>query len=202
MRTSLIYVEKHSPAVGRRYRRRMYGLVLVPPLAAVVTLVLAPDPHGHWSEHLSAAYFGVSQLVLVVVLAGLLSRRSLSILLLAALGVIAAGITFQVIGNFQVANSIWATRDDPGFGDGYVQGHDRAETGDLLVIFGGAAVAFVAGFTRRVPLKVAVLALFMVIIPPWIWPGAGALMLLLYGLTSKAGFARPSIAIGMPEGDP
>ena len=194
--------EHAGTIVGRRYGRWMYGLILVPPLAAVLTIVLAPDPHGHWSEHLWSAYFDVAQLVLLVVLAGLLSRRTMSIPVLVALAVIVAGIVFEVIGNFQVADSIWQTRGNPGFGDGYTQGHERAETGDLLVVVGGGAVAFVAGLTRRVPLKIAVLALFLVIIPPWIWPGAGALMLLLYGLTSEAGFARRPIAITTTAGDP
>ena len=196
-------VREHAGAiVGRRYGRWMYGLILVPPLAAVLTIVLAPDPHGHWSEHLWSGYFDVAQLVLLVVLAGLLTRRTMSIPVLVALAVIGAGIAFEVIGNFQVADSIWQTRGDPGFGDGYTQGHERAETGDLLVVIGGGAVAFVAGLTRRVPLKIAVLALVLVVVPPWIWPGAGALMLLLYGLTSEAGFARRPIAIPTTAGDP
>jgi hypothetical protein len=196
-------VREHAGTiVGRRYGKWMYGLILVPPLAAVLTIVLAPDPHGHWSEHLWSAYFDMAQLVLLVVLAGLLTRRTVSIPVLFALAVIAVGIAFEMVGNFQVADSIWQTRGNPGFGDGYAQGHERAETGDLLVVIGGGAVAFVAGLTRRVPLKIAVLALFLVIIPPWIWPGAGALMLLLYGLTSEAGLARRPIAIPTTGGDP
>ncbi len=163
-------------------------MVVVPPVAAVFTILLAPDPHGHWSEHLWSAYFGMAQLVVLVTLACLLGRRRLSALMLALFAVIAVGIVFETIGNFQVADSIWGTRGNPGFGDGYAQGHERAETGDLLVAAGGAAYAFVAGLTRRVPLKVAGLALLMAIVPPWLWPATGVLMLLLYGLTSEAAF--------------
>ena len=114
-------------------------------------------------------------------------------LLLVLVAVTGIGIVFEAIGNFQVADSIWGRRGNPGFGDGYAQGHERAETGDLLVAVGGAAFAFVAGVTGRVPLKVAGLALLMVIIPPWLWPATGVLMLLLYGLRSEAAFDRRRI---------
>jgi hypothetical protein len=168
----------------------MYGVVLVPPVAAVLTVLLAPDPHGHWSEHLWSAYLGLAQLVVLAILVFMLGWRTLSVLFWVSLGVIAVGIVYETVGNFQVADSIWGTRGNPGFGDGYTQGHERAETGDLLVLVGGAGFAFVAGLTRRVPLKVAGLALLMVIIPPWLWPATGVLMLLLYGLTSKGGLDR------------
>lgn len=190
------------PTARPRRGKWVYGLVAIPPIAAVLTVLVAPDPHGHWSEHLWSAYFDVAVVVLLIVLAGLLGWRTLSVLLLVSLGVIAVGIAFETIGNFQVAESIWGTRSDPGFGDGYAQGHDRAASGDLLVTVGGAAFAFIAGLTRRVPVKVAALALLMMIIPPWIWPAAGVLMVLLYGLRSPAGFARRPIAISTTAGDP
>jgi hypothetical protein len=194
---------------------------LVPPVAAVLTLFLAPDPHGHWTEHLWSAYLDSAQLVVLIVLAAMLGWRALSGLLLISLVVIAVGIAYQVLGNYQVADSIWGTRGDPGsaaqltpeevqrrreggqgpptvasVGDGYDQGHDRAATGDLVVIVGGAAFAIIAGVSRRVPPKVAGLAMAMVLIPPpFLWPAAGVLMLLLYGLTSQAGFDRRPVAI-------
>ena len=129
------------------YGSWMYGLVMVPPIVAILTIVFAPDPHGHWSEHLWGAYLDGAQLVLLGVLAAMLGARQrrstgrfVSVLLLISLAVVAVGIIFEVIGNYQVAESIWQTRGNPGFGDGYVEGHDRAETGDLLVIVGGAAL--------------------------------------------------------------
>jgi hypothetical protein len=105
-------------------------------------------------------------------------------LLLLTLGVIVVGIVYEMVGNYQVAQSIWRTPGDPGFGDGYVEGHERAETGDLFVIAGGIGFAFIVGITRRVPLGIAGLAAVMAVIPPpWAWPATGVLMLLLYGLT-------------------
>jgi hypothetical protein len=173
----------------------LYGVVLVPPGAAVLTVLLAPDPHGHWSEHLWSAYFGIAQLGVLAILAFMLGWRTLSVLLWVSLAVIAVGIVYETIGNLQVADSIWGTRGNPGFGHGYTQGHERAETGDRLVLVGGAAFAFVAGLTRRVPLKVGGLALLMGIIPPWLWPATGVLMLLLYGLTSEAGLDRRPVSV-------
>ncbi len=210
-----------TSVASSRYGKWMISVASAPPIVAVLTLLLAPDPHGHWTEHLWGAYLGSAQLVVLFVLAALLGSRALSGALLVALLVITVGIAYQVIGNFQVADSIWGTRGDPGspaqltpeevqrFRDGgvgpptvanvrddYNQGHDRAGTGDLLVIAGGVAFAVIAGFGRRVPLKVAGLALAMVVIPPpFVWPAAGVLMLLLYGLTSKTGFDRRPIAV-------
>jgi hypothetical protein len=139
------------------------------------------------------AYLDGAQLALLLALTAMLAARhwrspgrSASALLLFSLGIIAVGIVNEVIGNYQVAESIWRTSGDPGFGDGYDQGHDRAATGDLLVVVGGAAFAFIVGIARRVPIPIAGLALVMVVIPPpFVWPAAGVLMLLLYGLTSE-----------------
>jgi hypothetical protein len=185
-----------------RYDKRLYALAVVPPSVAVLTILLAPDPHGHWSEHLWLMYLDCAQLVLLVALALMLGRRRLSVLLVISLAVIVVGIAYQVIGNYQVAESIWRTPGNPGFGHDYNQGHDRAGTGDLLVVFGGAAFAFIAGLTRPVPLKVAGLAVLMVIIPPpFIWPAAGVLMLMLYGLTAQAGFDRRPVRITATASD-
>ena len=184
----------------------MWGLAAVPPIAAALTIALAPDPHGHWSEHLWSAYLDIAQLVLIVALVAVLgarSRRSLrrvvSAMLLLSVVTIAVGIAYQVVGNFQVAQSIWGTRGDPGFGDGYVEGHDRAATGDLLVVIGGVAFAFIVGITRRIPRLVAGVALLMVFIPPpWAWPAAGVLLILLCGLT--VGFDRSPAGSTSPAG--
>jgi hypothetical protein len=172
---------------GARYGKLVYALAAIPPIVAILTAQLAPDPHGHWSDHLSSAGLKSAQLVLLLVLVTMLGWRTLSALLLISFAVVESGIALQVIGDYQVADSIWRTSGNPGFGDGYTEGHDRSELGDLLVSVGGLAFAITAGIAQRVPGTLAVVAGVMVIIPPpWVWPAAGVLVLILYGLTSES----------------
>lgn len=167
----------------------MWTLVAIPPIVAILTSLLAPEPHGHWSEHLLGAGLKSAQLVLLLVLVTMLGRRTLGVLLLISFAVVASGVVFQVIGDYQVADSIWRTTGNPGFGIGYAEGHDMSGFGDLLVVIGGLAFAVIAGVTRRVPALLAVVAAVMVIIPPpFFWPAAGVLVLVLYGLTSASRF--------------
>jgi hypothetical protein len=187
-----------------RHSKWLCTSAALPPIAAILTIILAPDPHGHWSGHLWLAYLDAAQLVLLVVMATLVAAmlgwRTFSVLLMLAVAVIAVGIIFQVIGNYQVAESIWATSGNPGFGEGYNEGHDRAASGDFLVVFGGATFALIVGAARRVPVKIAGFALVMVIIPPpFVWPAAGVLMLMLYGLVAADGFDLRPVAAGGTE---
>ncbi len=169
----------------------MWTLVAIPPLIAILTSLLAPEPHGHWSEHLGTAGLKIAQLGLLLVLVTMLGWRTLGVLLLISFAVVAFGVVLQAIGDYQVADSIWRTSGDPGSGIGYAEGHARSEFGDLLVIVGGLAFAVLAGMTRRVPALLAVVAAMMVIIPPpFFWPAAGVLVLVLYGLTSASRFDR------------
>jgi hypothetical protein len=156
----------------------MYGVAAVPPFVWILTGWLAPDPHGHWSEHLALVGLKTTQLVLLFVLVMLLGWRALSMPLLMSFAVAGVGIVFQVLGDYQVADSIWRTIGDPGFGDGYNEGHDMAGSGDLLVLVGGLAFAIAAGIAGRVPVVLAIVAAAMVIIPPpFLWPAAGILVL-------------------------
>jgi hypothetical protein len=170
-------------------------VALAPPIAAVVATLSAPDPHGHWTDHLRGAYLDATQLVVLVGLATWLTVRNrqpqqrwISVLLVVSLVVVATGIIFEFLGNYEVAQSIWRTSGHPGFGNGYDEGHERAELGDLLVVAGGGAFAVIVGVLRRVPRTIAAVALVMVVIPPpFVWPAAGVLLVLLVGLTSKHG---------------
>lgn len=166
-------------------------MALIPPIGAIVTVVLAPEPHGHWTEHLSSVAFKGAMLVLLLALVSMLGWRTLSVPLLVCLGVVGIGILFQVRGDYQVADSVWRTSGDPGFGSGYSQGHDLSGLGDLLVMVGGLGFAITAGTGRRVSAWLAVLATVMVVIPPpFLWPAAGILMLVLHGLRSESRLTR------------
>lgn len=92
-----------------------------------------------------------AQLAVLFTLAAVLGWSRLRLVILIALAVIAIGIVFQVLGDYQVAHSIWRTSGNPGFGNGYVAGHDRSGFGDLPVLVGGLAFAVTAGVRRLVP---------------------------------------------------
>ena len=184
-------IEVHQDEAGESVARRRdprpvwwWGVVAIPPLVAALATVLSPDPHGHWTEHLATATLKSTQLVVLVVLAVVLGRRRWSPSLLLAGAAIAVGVVLQAAGDFQVANSIWRTSGDPGFGAGYDEGHDRSALGDLIVLGGGLAFVVVAAVGRRVSILLAVAAaVLMVIPPPFFWPAVGVMMLMLYWLT-------------------
>ena len=174
----------------RRYSKWLCAAVALPAVAAILAGVLAPEPQGHWSEHVTGAAMKTAQLVVLVVLVTMIGWPKLRLVMLVAFAVIATGIVFQVLGDYQVAHSIWRTTGNPGFGRGYTDGHDRAGFGDLLVLAGGLGFASAAGFTRRVPPWLAAVgAVTMIIPPPFLWPAVGTLILVLYGLTSVLGWA-------------
>ncbi|HUV18624.1 MAG TPA: hypothetical protein VMW33_09100, partial [Ilumatobacteraceae bacterium] len=152
-----------APNSRLRHSRWLVALVAAPPVVGFLTTVLAPDPHGHWSEHLASAALKGVQLALLLVLVTILRWRNLSGWLLAAFAIIAVGIVLQAAGDYQVADSIWRTVGDPGFGPGYYKGHDRSALGDLLVLGGGLAFAIIAGATRRAPARAAVLAAILAV---------------------------------------
>lgn len=160
----------------------------VPPAVAIATAMFAPEPHGHWTEHLSGATLKASQFVVLVVLAGLVTRRRrrlLPVLVLAVLAVVAVGIALQAYGDLQVANSIWGTAGDSGFGGPYEAGHYTSAQGDLLVLVGGLAFAVAAGVTRIVrPAYAVVAGVLAVIPPPFFWPAVGVMFVLLHELTT------------------
>lgn len=181
---------------GLRYSRWVYLAAALPPIVAVLTNLLAPEPHGHWLEHLSGALLKGTMLGLLILLATMLGWRRFSIMMLVSFLVIGVGIVLQVRGDLQIANSIWRRSGDPGFGDGYTAGHDLSALGDLLVIGGGLAFAFTVGLGRRVSAMLAMVAAVMVVIPPpFFWPAAGVLMLLLHGLRSGSRLTRATPAV-------
>ena len=154
-------------------------------------MLLAPAPHGHWVEHLSSVGVKGTQLVVLLTLLAVLGWRTLSAPLVVALGMIGVAITLQVFGDAQVASAIWRTTGDPGVGSGYEAGHDASGLGDLLVVLGGFGFAITAGIRRRVRPWLAACAVVLTIVPPpFLWPAAGVLFLMLHAVTSGAGFAR------------
>ena len=174
----------------RRSSKWLCAGVALPPVAAILAGVLVPEPQGHSSEHVTGAAMKTAQRVVLLVLVTMIGWPKLRLVMLVTFTVIATGIVFQMIGDYQVAHSIWRATGNPGFGRGYTEVHDRAGFGDLLVLAGGLGFAAAAGFTRRVPPRLAAVgAVTMIIPPPFLRPAVGNLILVLYGLTSVSGWA-------------
>jgi hypothetical protein len=174
-----------------RRSRWLYALAALPPLVGVATVLLAPQPHGHWVDHLSAAGIKATQLAVLLTVLALLGWRTLTAPLVAALVVIGLGIALQVFGDAQVAGARWRPTGDPSDADGYQTGHDLSGLGDVLVLLGSVGFVLTAGISRRVRPWLAVCAAVLNIVPPpFLWPAVGVLLLVLHAVTSGAGFAR------------
>jgi hypothetical protein len=177
-----------------RRSRWWIALAAAPAAVAMVVTVLAPGPSGHWVEHLQGAGFKSTQLLVIVVVAANLGRRRLHGVPAAALVLALIGIAFEVLGDAQVANAMWRTTGEPDTLPGAQAGHDNGGLGDLLVVLAGFGFALAGGITHRVRPSLAVLAGVMVIIPPpFLWPAAGILFVLLHALTTGRSLAGTDI---------
>ena len=196
-------------AVGAKptawWRWSPFGVLLIAPLAAILTQALAPTPHGHWSSHLGNVAISASQLVVLVGASALVATRRprggrlLTVVALVLLAVVAVGLVIQMVGNQRVAASIWQT--DYGDGQagvvgpafpGFESGHIVAGRGDWLVWLGGMAFTAMLGLLRRVPTGVAVTGFALSLLPPWALPGVGVLFLLAYLLARGSPAPRRS----------
>jgi hypothetical protein len=187
------------------WRWSPFGLLLVAPLAAILTQNLAPTPHGHWSGHLGNVAISAGQLVVLVGAAALLATRQprggrlATVVAVVLLAVVAVGLIIQLVGNQRVAASIWQT--DYGDGQaglvgpaypGFESGHILAGKGDWLVWLGGLAFTAMLGLLRRIPTGVAVAGFALSLLPPWALPGVGVLFLLAYLLVRGSPAPRGS----------
>jgi hypothetical protein len=187
----LPFMDGHLMQAVRRWAPSALVVGLFVAAIAAVFLVgtLAPQPHGHWSDHLTNATIEASMIVIVLVGAALTWRRlgqpPAIFLAAAALAVVLIGLLVEVVGNMRVAHAIWQTP----YGDdsvdayasglpGYDSGHTLAGNGDLLVLVGGIAFATVLGVSRRVGSGVALGgAVLSIIPPPFIIPTFGVTFL-------------------------
>jgi hypothetical protein len=165
------------------------GLLVTAIVVAFVVGTLAPQPHGHWTDHLAGAVLAAAMLVVVLVRAALawhrLGQRPVT-LLATALATVIIGLITQVVGDMRVSHVIWQTP----YGDdsveanasgltGYDSGHTITGIGDLLVLVGGLAFATVLGMSQRVEPRAAVAgAALSIIPPPFILPAFGVTFLL------------------------
>ena len=190
-------------ATGLR-RWSALGLLLVGPAVTVLVMLALPGPSGHWSGHVGSAA-GAIGVALALVTAALLVRDRLAWPLLVTLGVIGVGLALEALGSYRAARAIWRTAfDDREAGiyghlyDGFEWGHTVAAWGDSLVTVGSLGFAILLGMSRQVRTRVAVVGGVLCLVPAWIYPALGPLLMLawMYG-SSAARAPRPN-----PEADP
>jgi hypothetical protein len=170
----------------------LIGLFVMAIVVATVVGTLAPQPHGHWTDHWAGAVLEAAMLVVVLVGAALawrrLGQRPITLLATAALAIVIIGLVAQAVGDMRVSHAIWQTP----YGDdsveayasglpGYDSGHTLTGIGDLLVLVGGLAFAAVLGMSQRVEPGAAVGgAVLSIIPPPFIIPAFGMTFLLAW----------------------
>jgi hypothetical protein len=187
-------MDGHLMQAARRWTPSALVVGLFIAAIAVVFLVgtRAPQPHGHWTDHLTNATIDASMLVIVLVGVALtwrrLGQRPVILFAAAALAIVVIGLMVEVVGNMRVAHVIWQTPYTDDSVDayasglpGYRSGHTLEGIGDLLVLVGGVAFATVLGVSRRVGPGAAVGGAALAIIPPpFIIPAFGVTFLLAW----------------------
>jgi hypothetical protein len=143
------------------------------------------DVSGHAAEHLGSSttiFFAIPLvLILLWVLEG--DRLRPSILLGSAMWL--AGLVGVLLGNVRVVDAIgtddWTFEEADRLGEaqpGYESGHDLAEMSSFVAVAG--ALLLIASVWRAgvVSGRVAIIsAVLSLLIPPWIFPGAGVVVL-------------------------
>jgi hypothetical protein len=141
----------------------------------------------HAAGHLggSTAIFlgGPVALILLWLLAG--DRRRPLVLLGTSLWL--AGLVGVLVGNVRVVDAIgsanWSDAEASVLGPsrpGFESGHDLADVASLLAVAGALVVVGAVWRVGRVSTRVAIVsAALCVLTPPWIFPGAGVIILTL-----------------------
>jgi hypothetical protein len=186
---------------ARGPRLSVFGLLLLPLISGGTVGAAAPQPHGHWSDHLASAGAAAGQLAALAVIAALLRRRlrSSKVVLTAA---VAIGLSLEVVGNSIAANSIWATPygdEEAGvigpIKDGFELGHTVASSGDAVAVISAVVLAGSFLAVDTVPPVVPVLGMGLCFIPPpWIVPVIGCTFVLTYYLA----FSRERQTVSAP----
>ena len=185
--------------------------------ASVVVSVVganAPQPHGHWTGHLTNAIIDVGMRIVVLVGAALawprLGQGLTRLLAAAALAIVVIGLIVEVVGNLRASHVIWQTPygDNsvdayastlPGYSS-YNSGHALQGKGDLLVVVGGIAFVIVLAAFRRVGSGALIAGVILSIIPPpFIIPAFGVAFLLAWVLRPMSRRTKQAMQITSPR---
>ena len=168
------------------------GLFIAAIVVVSVVGAVAPQPHGHWTGHLTNATIDAGMLVVVLVGAALawprLGQGWMRLLTAVALAIVVIGLIVEIVGNMRVSHVIWQTPyGDDSVGTyasglpGFESGHTLQGNGDILVLVGGIAFAILLGVSRRVGEGAAIAGVVLSFIPPpFIIPAFGVAVLLAW----------------------
>jgi hypothetical protein len=168
------------------------GLFIAAIVVVSVVGAIAPQPHGHWTGHLTNATIDAGMLVVVLVGAALawprLGQGRMRLLTAVALAIVVIGLIVEIVGNMRVFHVIWQTTyGDDSVGTyasglpGFESGHTLQGNGDLLVLVGGIAFAILLGVSRRVGQGAVIAGVVLSVIPPpFIIPAFGVAFLLAW----------------------
>lgn len=164
-----------------------------PPLALLAAILALQamwtsgyDVEGHAAGHLSSATGVFSGVFIVgVILWATPARGRRDPLLAAALVAVFVGYAFVVEGNLTVVDAIgdrsWTDEEAGALGaslPGFEAGHRTAGTGALSTVAAAIATALVLRYRKLVSTRATVASIAVsVVVPSWIWPGAGLVVL-------------------------
>lgn len=143
------------------------------------------DVSGHAAGHLGSATTIFFAVPLVLILLWVLDADRLHPFVLAGIALWLGGLVGVLIGNVRVVDAIgtsdWTVEVADRLGaarPGFESGHDLAQWTSFVAVTGAlvlvAAVWRTGAVSRRVAIVSAVLS---VLVPPWIFPGAGVVVL-------------------------
>jgi hypothetical protein len=171
-----------------RVLRRWWPILALLLLSLVVQKTLFEsryDVSGHAAEHLgsSTTIFFATPLVLILLWA--LGADRLRPLILAGCVVWLVGLIGVFLGNVRVVDAIgssdWTYQEADRLGaarPGYESGHDLAELSSFVAVAGALLLIAAVWRRRAVSGRISIVsAVLSVLIPPWIFPGAGVVIL-------------------------
>jgi hypothetical protein len=159
------------------------------------------DVSGHAAEHLSSATapFFAAALIIILLWATPSARRQPDILLACAAWLIATVLV--LVGNVRVVDALIdaglgdTATDQTDFPAAVVSAHGLANTAPWFADI--AALILVAAFWRRHHITTAVAigaGVLTVLFPPWIFPGAGVIVVVIARCVALGRSARPLAA--------
>jgi hypothetical protein len=167
--------------------RRWWPIVAFIAVAIALQTILLRDydARGHASGHLQSAqavFFG-SALIAIILWSTPSARRFLDVWI--ACGAWVAALVGVAIGNLRVVDAIgdadWTDEQVDALGAGlrgFESGHDLAEISMWLGVAAAVVLAIVLLFRGQIGRGVAIGAVLVsLLFPPWIFPGAGVLVL-------------------------